>query len=300
MFQEALVVYIYAETPMHPGSGVMINTPVDLPIQRERHTVFPMIQGSSMKGVLRSSASGMIRKGEQVFSDDEIIKFFGPEKGDEGAGNVSVSDARVLAFPVRTLSGVFGWITCPLVLDRLKRDLKHANFVMNWIVPEISHGKAMVADDSNVKVNGSVYIEEIKLNSAPPDENYSEIVKTITNVIPVGIEYDYIRNKMKKDLVIVDDEVFREIALLTTEVVARIKISEDKGIVERGALWYEEYLPTDTLLYSLILVSRRVKADDVRKKLLEFDGSIVQIGGNETVGRGFARLRMVVSNDKKS
>ena len=38
------------------------------------------------------------------------------------AGAVAFSDARILAFPVRSLSGVFAWVTCPAVLDRLSRD----------------------------------------------------------------------------------------------------------------------------------------------------------------------------------
>jgi len=34
-----------------------------------------------------------------------------------------VTDARLVAFPVRSLRGVFAWVTCPAALTRLNRDL---------------------------------------------------------------------------------------------------------------------------------------------------------------------------------
>ena len=48
------VLFIYTLTPLHVGVG---STPevVDLPIQREKHTGFPVIFGSSLKGAIRSN-----------------------------------------------------------------------------------------------------------------------------------------------------------------------------------------------------------------------------------------------------
>ena len=37
-----------------------------------------------------------------------------------------MTDARLLAFPVRSLKGVFAWVTCPAVLERFHRDLQLA------------------------------------------------------------------------------------------------------------------------------------------------------------------------------
>ena len=42
---------------------------------------------------------------------------------------------------------------------------------------------------------------------------------------------------------------------LSTEVIARTKIDNQTGTVVTGALWYEEYLPTDSILYSLALTT---------------------------------------------
>ncbi|MCW3996680.1 MAG: type III-B CRISPR module RAMP protein Cmr4 [Candidatus Bathyarchaeota archaeon] len=291
MFEKALIFYLYAETPLHPGSGSSINSPVDLPIQRERHTDFPMIQGSSMKGVLRAYAK------EIGFTDDDVIKIFGAEGEEAGAGYVSVTDARILAFPVRTLAGVFGWITCPLILNRYKRDLTIANAEVAWNIPSVEKPNVIIVkDDSNIKIGQSVYIEEAKLISKSAN-GFDAVWAAISQAVPGNKEYDFIRNKINVDLGIVDDEVFRDMASLTTEVTARIAIDQNTGAVKRGALWYEEALPTDSLMYSLILLPKRFRngctSSDIVNKLLNFNGKVINVGGDETIGRGFVRVRVV-------
>jgi CRISPR-associated protein Cmr4 len=67
--------------------------------------------------------------------------------------------------------------------------------------------------------------------------------------------------------------------------------------VKRGALWYEEALPTDSLMYSLILLPKRSRngsdSSDIAEKFLAFNGKVINVGGDETIGRGFVRVRVV-------
>lgn len=323
MFEKALIMYIYAETPIHAGSGATLGV-VDLPIQRERHTGFPIIQGSSLKGVLRNSLKGVKDNALSnkckicPIKENDIVKeacricgdIFGTE---EGIGGVSITDAKILAFPVRTLKGVFGWITCPLVLSRYKRDLslvKGGN--INWNIPNLNSEEAIIGKDSNLKEDNYVYIEELQLKCVE-NEIVSTIAKEISEALPDDNIYKEIKEKLKKDLVIVSNEVFRDLINLTTEIVTRIRIDPLKGIVKEGALWTEEYLPTDTILYSLILIpsARTLNLDDLNEKLrneienlknyaekivklfkILYDGRILQIGGDETIGKGFVRLKI--------
>jgi CRISPR-associated protein Cmr4 len=115
----AKLMLLHAETPMHPGAGSALGT-VDLPVARERHTGFPLIPGSSLKGVLRDKCANGNPKDEKVFA------VFGPdtEGAAKHAGALSLTDARLLAFPLRSLSGLFAWVTCPAVLERFLRDLR--------------------------------------------------------------------------------------------------------------------------------------------------------------------------------
>jgi len=334
MFEKALVMYIYAETSLHPGSGMTISGAVDLPIQRERHTEFPMIQGSSLKGVLRNAPKGAKKDSKIALSNecencpkkkgDEIKEacslcgqIFGTQ---EGVGGISITDARILAFPVRTLKGVFGWITCPLVLGRYKRDLTLANISPSWNIPQLKE-EAIIHSSSDLKVelNGKkyVFIEDLQLEVREKnDELLNDVTKEIARALPDDNTYKEIKEKLKKDLVIVSDDVFRDLIFLTTEVVTRIRIDPVTGTVDKktGGLWSEEYLPTDTIMYSLILIPSRyfdIKVEELKEelkiqvsgarntpekivKILEsYDGQILQIGGDETIGKGFARVKLV-------
>lgn len=292
MFEKALTMYIYAETPIHAGSGAYVGGAVDLPIQRERHTELPIIQGSSLKGVLRNYAETYA---ETIgINKNKIEKIFGKP---DLAGGISVTDARMLVFPVRTLKGVFGWTTCRLVLDRFKRDLKLAGKSVDWepISPS-DKDKAVVINSSGIVLeDGNVYAEELKLAAEENSENLPKIVESICEALPSSNEYKTIRNKLSKDVFVVADEVFRELTKMTVEVVTRIRIGE-KGTVEEGGLWSEEELPVDSLMYSLILIPKRLQdlnVGEVALELKKYDSKILQIGGDESIGRGFVRVKVI-------
>lgn len=303
MFSKALMLGIYAETPLHPGSGVSINRPIDLPIQRERHTDFPYIQASSLKGVLRRFAEILKENGRPVFNKIEIDDIFGPVDSSK-AGVLSVTDARLLAFPVRSLVGVFGWVTCPLVLDRFSRDLSMLGIPTDWKIEEISKNQTLAPQETNLAFrNDQVIVEDVRLTMPEKKEpdNLKKITDAIMMCIPTDSAYEHLHDKMSKDTILVHDDLFKELTSLTTEVVSRIRIDKEKGTAAEGALWYEEQIPADTLLYCTLFISNRYpEPDKLVEKLVYLDGSIVQIGGDETIGRGFARLKMVGKDAKKS
>ena len=59
MFEAAAMVYVYVETPLRAGSGRSLGA-IDLPLQRERLTGYPIVQASSLKGRLRAEARGFV------------------------------------------------------------------------------------------------------------------------------------------------------------------------------------------------------------------------------------------------
>jgi len=318
MFEKTFVMYIYAETPIHPGSGAVLGGVADLPIQRERHTQFPMIQGPSLKGVLRNAPKGAKRGNSIALSDKcencpdkegkEICEICGQIFGkSEGVGGISVTDARILAFPVRTLKGVFGWVTCPLVLDKYKRDLTLAKQEADWDLSrlKIEDGEAVVSQSSNAKtaINGReyVFIEDLQLEAKTEEGLLKNVVSKIVEAFPKNNTYSKVKEKLEKDLIIVSDNVFRDLVSLTTEIATRIRIDPKTGTVEEGALWSEEYLPTDTIMYSLILIPSRLNnlsSDEIVKRLNQYNEKILQIGGDETVGKGFVIVKLVEGEGK--
>jgi len=50
------ILYLFTRTPLHVGAGASVGA-IDQPIVRERHTGFPVIPGTTIKGVLRDAAT---------------------------------------------------------------------------------------------------------------------------------------------------------------------------------------------------------------------------------------------------
>ena len=347
MFEKALILGLYSVTPVHAGSGAELSV-IDLPIQRERHTGFPVIWGQSLKGVLRKEYEAKAGK-----EKTKII--FGPDtdKAHEHAGAISVGDAKVLLFPVRSLKGVFAYVTCPLVLERFVGDvefvlkinnknedknIKNAKEFIKKLTDNsreenktsekltLSETSAIVfGEDLVVKKSGKNYVVledlllEAKVNNS--DKNALALVDLLKEILPENV-----KDKIDKKLVIVSDDVFTAFVTTTTEIVARVKIDASTGTVQKGALWYEEYLPSDALLYSVITIgkprvwgrndSERKKnekkvtdafgcetLDDCVEKIaknLESIAGYLQIGGNETVGKGFVKAKVWGGEDEHS
>ncbi len=348
MFEKAEMLYLYVETPLHAGSGSSVGA-VDLPIQRERVTHYPLVQASGIKGKLRAEAyewetfvkkkntlsrtelaqlnqddawknkpepdrkrEAEKRAGRKAAKELGLEVVFGPEGDDahEHAGALSPGDARLLLFPVRSLVGVFAWTTSRNVLARLKRDLAAAKKPVAWTLDNLpDNGGAWTVDGKSVLANGKVVLEEFTF-AAQQHDDVNTIAKWLAeNALPQTDDYKYFREKLyvEKDgqklggLVILPEDAFRDFAQFATEVVTRIRIDQDKKTVAQGALWTEEHLPSDTLLYAPLHASRPrtdntpdslKTANDVLKFVRDLKLDRIQLGGDETVGRGMVKLRL--------
>lgn len=311
MITDTRMLYLYVETPLHAGVGSGLSS-IDLPIQRERTTQYPMIQGSGIKGKLRAAMEG---DRTTLLSEERNIidTLFGPPSkpadsgddrasGSDHAGALIFGDARILLFPVRSLSGVFAYTTCYDVLNRFKRDKEHSGISL-WSVPTLVTDEtsktpiALVTSASQISASGNVVLEEFSFRartSTVADEIADWIAR---NALPD--EYEYWRDKLRKSLVILPDDDFRDFALYATEIITRIRIDRTTKTVDTGALWTEEHLPTDTLLYVPVYAtnSRRngstMQAKDILRRAASLEDSqsgYVQLGGDETVGRGLVRM----------
>lgn len=318
MFEKAAMLFLYCETPVHAGTGTSLSI-VDLPIQRERTTGLPIIQASSLKGVLRAETLSILKRRRDQQADEKVRVLFGPDTqhASEHAGCVSPHDVRLLLFPIRSLVGVFAWATCPLVVERFKREMIAAGFHVNWDVPDLpaNSQQALVTSDAAIVADGKVVLEEFAFE-AKRDNGVGQAAGWLKeNAFPQSDEYKHFRDWFPKRFVILPDDAFRDFTHLATEVVARIRIDQEKKTVAEGALWSEEHLPSETLLYAPILVSKPLASKDKlpdefkengkpsAQKVLDFLVGLakadnnpyldrLQIGGDETVGRGIVKVRL--------
>ena len=317
MTVETTMLYLYVETPLHAGVGSGLSS-IDLPIQRERTTQYPMIQGSGIKGKLRAVAEGMVDRGQKPFDNKQeklVDIIFGPENGNEHAGALIAGDARILLFPVRSLNGVFAYTTSYEVLNRFIRDMNRGGKEIHWKLPKVgvAEDTVHVTSNSQVVVNDKVVLEEFTYKAQPQqaEANGETLVDTIAkwladNALPQTEIYAYWREKLRHSLVILPEEDFRDFVVNATEIITRIKIDREKKTVDGGGLWTEEHLPSDTLLYTPIYATdaRKTKQNGenrapvkTAKEILDSathlengQQSYLQLGGDETVGRGMVHM----------
>ncbi len=283
----SLNLFIYTETSLHAGTGSTVSV-VDLPIQRERTTQFPVIQGSGVKGALRS----------QAIAKANVETVFGPNTDTTNteayAGAISVGDAQILLFPVQSLQGVFAYVTCRAALSRLNRSVPDLP-----MPPALNEGKAHITENPSVLVSGRVVLEEFSFEAAK-EPNTTRLAEWFAaNAFPQEPAYEYWRSKVKSSLVVLRDTDFRDFVKNSTEITTHVRIDPQKRTVAKGALWTREALPSDCLLFSSVQVreSRKpganVTAEQIKNWLV--DSAMfphrIQLGGDETTGNGFVALR---------
>jgi len=272
---KATVVYLHAITPVHSGTGQTVAV-IDLPIAREKATGWPVIPGSSMKGVLRPAPPG---------KDAASDKLYGTQ---DQAGEIVLTDQRILCLPVRSFFGTFAWATCPLVLDRFAKDMTAIGATPPFTVsaPSVANQDAcMVYPGSKLADGGNkVYLEDLDLNPT--------VDPGVTTTIADGIAKAVFSDKPSQTafverFAIVSNELFSFLSENGTEIAARIALDPDTGTTSgpKGNLWYEEAVPAETIFAGAAL---HAKGGDPKTTL----GGIahVQIGGNASVGRGLCRV----------
>ena len=292
MTQANAILGLLAQTSIHAGTGSTTGV-IDLPIQREGHNGYPCIFGSSMKGALRTRAE------TQYGKDNHSVKFvFGPDTNNasDHAGAIMVSDARLLLLPIRSLTSQFKWVTCPAILKRFKNDAQRFGMNLTFTIP-------MVADTATTtpvlvpqqSANARLFLEEYRF-----DTNVQDLTAIISAIASL-MRADDAKTVLEGQLVIVSNDMFAHLSQHATPVNAHIAIDSDTKTVRSGALWYEETLPPETLLY-VGLSATKARANGAEMPADAILGAVtglfadkpwLQVGGNETVGMGWCAVTTV-------
>lgn len=254
---DATLLLWQALTPVHSGTGQTSAEVIDLPIAREVATNFPIIPASSIKGVLRDGRT-----------DDEANARYGSL---EAAAKLTFTDARLLCLPVRSYKGTFAYVTCPLIIHRLRRDL--AALGVRLALPELPDNLDKVHVTGKALVHGGkVLFEDIDLD-ARECPNAQALAEALAKA--AGLDASFTQR-----LAVIPNDVFSYFSETATEVTAHIALESETKTVKGGALWYEEALPAESLLSSFVI------KDDI-----EFSPrSPLQIGGKGSVGKGLLRV----------
>jgi CRISPR-associated protein Cmr4 len=288
MVMERRLLTLLAETPVHAGGPESLSA-VDLPIQREAATGLPVIWGQSLKGALRQAwRDATLADQEAVFGSRPPGSAEAENDGAAGSaltkGAISVGDAQLVAFPAATLRQVFGWVSAPLLLSRLGRKLRLLGTDPGSRFPDsLTGGYGLGTPDwatSQVIGPFSVNIR----SDARAGAVGAVLARLACPDLPA---FGFTRRKMSEDVLIVEDSTISGLAKMGTDVVARVQLDEEEKKVRHGP-FYSEHLPAETVLAAVLAGP----ADHLDRLAELLDSKPLQLGGDETIGKGVLWCRM--------
>jgi len=276
------LVYLFLLAPLHTGGTTQEGNL--LGIARESHTNLPYIPSSSIRGRLRSS----VPNDATIEGSEKSKKFFlfGNEIADGEQleqGAIWIGDGAILWIPIPSLSHGVIWISSPFLLQRWAR-LKGGTIAHKTAIPE--------PFSTNLQGTNRVYLKDVILRSDELkswDEDHNDYIpckenSTIDNVL------------------VLPDKFISTIVQMSLWRQVKIKLDEHKTV--DGGFRYEEAIPPDTLMYFPWGVTSQVnnsnnnnqRSDSTNsdpnqlfRELLS-SSNIIQIGGQESLGRGFVQI----------
>jgi len=312
-----------ALTSLHVGVGRSVGV-VDLPVAKDAFGI-PYIPASSLKGTFKSECIRQVvhdlvgavdyngtdtlkknfknklnEKCEWLFGWDlRIRETISPEE--TFSSPINFTDAPLLFFPVR-VEGSNGLEYAYATSETLLRRAISVTNVTNK-TPEFLSQLVDAFDESS---GGSTVWREVT-------GDHSEGIETVyVNGVPVRVKHfqvalqdvmpDELSKKLSKNIFILSDESLKQVIERGLERVTRVRLDPIRKVVERGALWTEEYVPQGSVfIFSVIFKPTASGGRIVLPKvawgefesLLNHLNYVVQVGGKETIGKGMIKLKEV-------
>lgn len=278
------VYHLFSHTILHCGSGQSVGI-VDQPIARDRATHLPLVPGSTVRGVLRAHIS----RNEEL--TNTLFGYQKPNSEPSSAGALSITDAHLLLLPVRAVYGILAYATCPFILQRYKKDLNS-----DLTVPTPDDEQALYPTDNPNHKENKIVLEDLDLKAKQCDsaEKWAETIAGSVYDKDCDSEKNYYQDILKR-MVILPDTVFSFLAETATEIRTRIRIDQKTGVVDNGALWTEESLPAESVLWGVYSVDEtrlQGQSDDklVKVKDIINHKPLLQMGGNMGTGNGLVQF----------
>lgn len=257
--------FLYLLSPLHTGGTTQEGNLVG--IARESHTKFPYIPSSSIRGRLRASIEDKNLR-ERLFGtelpsgEDATGQFEGLKQGD-----IWIGDGSILWIPIPSLSHGVVWISSPMLLKRW------AKFDRELLEKVPAKNSCSFYDSDS-----SVYLKDaiLKADDLSNWQNWQEF-----------IPQDRQKTSIDRVLVLPDHHCA---TLIQMSLWRQVKIKLDDTKTVDGGFRYEEAIPADTLMYFPWGINSAAKDSDGSKdSFLQIlsDRHILQIGGQESLGRGF-------------
>jgi len=256
-------------TNMHVGSGEANYGVVDNLVQRDPITDIPIIHSSSLKGALREYFT---EEWKSIPDKDKLNYIFGPDTSRDpgtqsGIGHYKFFDANLIVLPVRSNIKPFFRATSKFLLDDINEKAKLPriqNFNINTINgSDAVKGKAKILNGSN----GCV------LEDTETEPGLSLLQGVVNN--------------LGDNPALFHEDDFKELTK-HLPVIARNQLENGQS----QNLFYEEVVPRESRF--VFFVSKPKENGTVLYET-EFDtsisNSVIQIGGNASIGYGYTKIK---------
>jgi CRISPR-associated protein Cmr4 len=302
------LIFLITRTPLHIGAGSTEGA-IDQPVLRERHTGFPIIPGSTLKGIF---ARAWTDPASGVRLDEGIALFGNNQPGKTTPAMIQFTEAKLLAFPVRSARGSFAWITCPLILQRLARD---GGLPKNLLpAPSLRDDQALFQRSSPITLawgaETKVVLEDYTFSHAgdlpvagAPTPGQAQAAS------PSQSFGDHFRNWVQSDpvwqeaghrLVVINDGLMTFFTRQACEVVQHLMIDNATGSASPESIYSQENVPAETLFYATAHDLRRrnagVNAPEATSELdalaVRLHRQVFQFGGDASTGLGFCTVEI--------
>jgi CRISPR-associated protein Cmr4 len=161
--------------------------------------------------------------------------------------------------------------------------------------PKPGDGEALLPG-SKLYAEGKAFLEDLDFEAKPDDTTANWAECLAGSIFPKEADATW-KQIFKERFAVISDNCFNFLSKTGTEVAAHIKIDDDKKIVAKHALWYEEALPAEAILAGVAWCDRVYKSKDIKdidetkifRTFCPAAGLDLQIGGRATVGKGRVR-----------
>lgn len=312
-----------SDLPVVPGSGIKGalrevfgdgEDAADRPLTEALFGPAPTEMDGSTRGDDKSDAEAGDAAGATAgdATDDKVDDKSGATADPKAltfAGALTLLDARLLLLPVRSVFGGFAWVTGELAINRLARDLDLCGSTPgDWHAIRVAQvgddqlPTAVVSAESQLSRKSMVLLEDLPYK-AVVDKRVATLAQWLRDALPAGSGYAPFRERLAGHLMVVSDEEFSQLSRRAVEINTRVRIDRDTGTVKKGALWTEESLPAESLLWSVASFERsrrpgeRRSARDMKVAFTEAAAikgrRRLRLGGDRTTGRGLVGFRVV-------
>ncbi|PWJ95334.1 CRISPR-associated Cmr4 family protein [Oceanotoga teriensis] len=268
MFSTSKQLFIKTKSPLHAGIGRTIGN-IDMPIQREKYGGYPKIEATTLKGNLR-----------KYYENNDANNYFG-KANNETVSVFGITDARLLFYPIKTIKGMYTYVTCSYLLNRFIEDNKIIEEIEGSKIFDVPENKCGIIKNNNQfsdLKDDYIYLDNFIFKKISIDNNKNKALE----------KFNFIK---EKDIILLSDNDFNELIFLNKNIVHRNRVNEITGVVDKksGSLYTEEYVPIETVFYTLIL-KNEFGENDLYEKFFEEIPLKIQIGSNYNFGKGIVEI----------